>query len=188
MKRLPKTGAVELAPSILSADFSRLADHVREISDLVRILHIDIMDGHFVPNMTFGPIVVKWLRGHFDLFFDTHLMIADAVQYAPQFVKAGSDGITFHAEAVDDAPGLIRQLRELDVSVGVSVKPKTSLKVLEPYIEDVDLVLLMSVEPGFGGQGFIPESVGKCRELRKMLRDDQRLEVDGGINLETVKI
>ena len=185
MKRLPKTGTVEVAPSILSADFSRLAGHVGEVADLVKILHIDIMDGHFVPNITIGPVVVKWLRGHFDLFFDTHLMISEAGKYAEEFVKAGSDGITFHAEAVPDGAGLIKQLRELGVSVGVSVKPGTPLEVLEGYIGEVDMVLLMSVEPGFGGQGFIPESVGRCRDLRRMLREDQRLEVDGGINLET---
>ena len=179
---------VEVAPSILSADFSRLAGHVGEVADLVKILHVDIMDGHFVPNITIGPVVVKWLRGHFDLFFDTHLMISDAGQYAEEFVRAGSDGITFHAEAVADGPGLIRQLRVLGASVGVSVKPKTPLEVLEDYIGEVDMVLLMSVEPGFGGQGFIPESMGRCRKLRRMLREDQRLEVDGGISVETAPL
>jgi len=188
VRKLPAVGTVEVAPSILSADFSRLAEQVGEVADLVKILHVDIMDGHFVPNITFGPVVLKWLRGHFDLFFDTHLMIADAGQYAPEFVQAGSDGITFHAEAVGDGPGVIRQLRDLGVAVGVSVKPGTPLSVLEGYIGDVDMVLLMSVEPGFGGQGFIPESVGRCRELRQMLRDDQRLEVDGGISVETAPL
>ena len=119
MRELPLAGVVEVAPSILSADFSRLAGHVGEVADLVKILHIDIMDGHFVPNITIGPVVVKWLRGHFDLFFDTHLMISDPMKYAEEFVRAGSDGITFHPEAVVDAAAVIRQLRDLGVSVGV---------------------------------------------------------------------
>ena len=186
--RLAKAGTIEIAPSILSADFSRLAEHISQIVSQVRILHLDIMDGHFVPNITIGPVVVKWLRSHFDLFFDTHLMITDPAKYAPEFVRAGADGITFHAEAVSDAPAMIRQLRDLQVSVGISIKPKTPVEILEPIINDVDMVLLMTVEPGFGGQSFLPESPSRCRELKKMLRPDQRLEVDGGINTKTAPI
>ena len=143
------------------------------------------MDGHFVPNITIGPVVVKKLRPHFDLIFDTHLMISDAPKYAPEFVKAGSDNITFHLEAVDDPQAMIQQLRDLKVSVGVSIKPKTPVSALREIIADVDMVLLMTVEPGFGGQEFIPESLDRARELRQMLRDDQRLQVDGGIYTTT---
>jgi len=129
---------------------------------------------------------VKKLRPHFDLYFDTHLMISDPVKYAPEFVRAGSDGITFHLEAVSDPHGMIGLLRSLGVAVGVSIKPKTPVASLKPIIADVDMVLLMTVEPGFGGQNFIPESLERCRQLRTMLRDNQRLEVDGGIDPTTV--
>jgi len=134
VRRLPASGSIEIAPSILSADFSRLADHVRTVENDVKILHIDIMDGHFVPNITIGPVVVKWLRPHSNLFFDTHLMISDAPKYAPEYVKAGSDLITFHLEAVSDHKAMIRQSRDLGVQVGVSIKPKTPVKMLEPII------------------------------------------------------
>ena len=186
MKKLPATGTVEIAPSILSADFSRLSDHIAEIEDAVQILHLDVMDGHFVPNISFGPDVVKAIRPQCELFFDTHLMISDPAKYAPEFVKAGSDLITFHLEAVDDAGAMIRQLRDLQTGVGISIKPKTPVESLEGIISDVDMVLLMTVEPGFGGQSFIPESIERCQKLKAMLRKDQRLEVDGGISNATV--
>jgi ribulose-phosphate 3-epimerase len=186
--KLPPTGTIEIAPSILSADFSRLSSHIAEIEDHIKILHLDVMDGHFVPNITFGPVLVKWLRPHSKLFFDTHLMISDAPKYAPEFVKAGSDGITFHLEAVPNAQDMIKQLRDLGCAVGVSIKPKTPVTALEPIIADVDMVLLMSVEPGFGGQSYIPESTERCAKIKKMLRPDQRLEVDGGIDVNTAPI
>lgn len=188
MLRLPPTGTIEMAPSILSADFSRLSAHIAEIEKSVRILHLDVMDGHFVPNITFGPVLVKWLRPHHQLFFDTHLMISDAPKYAPEFVKAGSDGITFHLEAVPSPQDMIKQLRDLGCAVGVSIKPKTPVSALKPTIAAVDMVLLMSVEPGFGGQSFLPESPQRCREIKAMLRPDQRLEVDGGIDPTTAPI
>ncbi len=188
MPKLPPTGTIEIAPSILSADFARLGDHVAQVADEVKVLHIDVMDGHFVPNITIGPVVVKWLRKQSALFFDTHLMISDAPQYAPEFVKAGSDGITFHLEAVPDPAAMIKQLRDLNVAVGVSVKPKTPVEKLKPIVSDVDMVLLMTVEPGFGGQSFLPESPQRCEQLKKLLRDDQRLEVDGGIDTTTAPI
>lgn len=185
MRKLPPTGTVEIAPSILSADFSRLSAHIAEVEDAVEILHLDVMDGHFVPNLTFGPGLVKNIRPHSNLVFDTHLMIADPAKYAPEFVEAGSDLITFHLEAVDKPQEIIYQLRNLEVAVGVSIKPKTAVEALEPIIADVDMVLLMTVEPGFGGQSFIPESIERCRKLKAMLRSDQRLEVDGGIDTTT---
>jgi len=185
VRQLPPTGTIEIAPSVLSADFGKLAEHVGQIADVVQMLHIDVMDGHFVPNITIGPVVIKKLRPYSDLFFDTHLMITDAGKYAPEFVKAGSDGITFHLEAVDNPAEMITQLRGLGVAVGVSIRPKTPVEKLKPIIGDVDMVLLMSVEPGFAGQSFMPGSVARCAELKKMLRDDQRLEVDGGIDATT---
>ena len=188
MRQLPAVGTIEIAPSILSADFARLADHVAEVADEVRMLHIDVMDGHFVPNITIGPVVVRKLRARSGLFFDTHLMISDAGFYAPQFVQAGSDGITFHLEAVADPAVLIRQLRDLGVAVGVSIKPKTPVEKLEPIIAEVDMVLLMTVEPGFGGQSFMPDSPDRCARLKQMLRSDQRIEVDGGIDASTAPI
>ena len=188
MKKLPPTGTIEIAPSILSADFSRLGEHIAQVENEVKILHIDIMDGHFVPNLTIGPVVVKKIRPHSQLFFDVHLMITDAPKYAPEFINAGADGITFHLEAVSDAHAMIKQLRDLNVSVGVSIKPKTPVSSLEPIIADVDMVLLMSVEPGFGGQSFIHNSPDRCAQIKKMLRPDRRLEVDGGIDPATAQI
>ena len=185
MRKLPDVGTIEIAPSILSADFACLAEDVARIAGEVKILHIDVMDGHFVPNITVGPVVVKKLRPHFDLFFDAHLMISDAPKYAPEYVKAGADGITFHLEAVDDAPAMIKQLRDLGVSVGVSIKPKTPVEALEPIIGDVDMVLLMSVEPGFGGQKFMPEAAKKIAEIRQIVSPETRIEVDGGIDTQT---
>ncbi len=188
MHKLPPTGTVEMAPSILSADFSRLSQHIALVENSVKILHLDIMDGHFVPNITIGPMVVKCLRSHSNLFFDVHLMISDPAKYGPEYIKAGADGITFHLEAVTNPNDVINQLRDLEVSVGISIKPATPVKTLEPVIADVDMVLLMTVEPGFGGQSFLQESPKRCAKLRKMLRDDQRLEVDGGIYPDTAAV
>ncbi len=188
MRQLPATGTIEIAPSILSADFSRLSEHIAEVQGCIKILHLDIMDGHFVPNISFGPGIVKMIRPHTDLFFDVHLMISDPIKYSHEFVKAGSDGITFHLEAVDNASKVIKVLRDLGVAVGVSIKPKTPVESLEAIIEDVDMVLLMSVEPGFGGQSFIYESVERCRAIKAMLKEDQRLEIDGGIDPVTAPL
>jgi ribulose-phosphate 3-epimerase len=188
VRTLPATGTIEIAPSILSADFSRLGAHIAQVSGEVRILHLDIMDGHFVPNLTIGPVVVKSLRKCSELFYDTHLMIADPLKYAGEFVKAGSDGITFHLEAVSDPWAAVRELRKLKTAVGVSIKPKTPVEALAGIIGEVDMVLLMTVEPGFGGQSFLPESPERCRELKGMLRPDQRLEVDGGIDARTAPV
>lgn len=185
MYKLPPAGTVEVSPSILSADFSRLGDHIAQVEPQVKMLHIDVMDGHFVPNITIGPVVVKKIRPCNDLYFDTHLMISDPARYAPEFAAAGSDGITFHIETVSDPAAMVKQLRDLGVAVGVTLKPATPVESLASIIADVDMVLLMTVEPGFGGQGFIPASLDRCRAIRAMLRDDQRLEVDGGIDVTT---
>jgi len=188
MPKLPPSGTIEIAPSILSADFSRLGQHINMVAPNVNMLHLDIMDGHFVPNLTIGPPVIRKIRAICDLYFDTHLMITDPDKYAPIFVDAGSDGITFHLEAVSDAHTTIQRLRDMNVAVGISIKPSTPVELLLPVIAEVDMVLLMTVEPGFGGQDFIPESVSRCAAIRKMLRKDQRLEVDGGINPSTTPI
>lgn len=188
MRRLPAIGTVEIAPSILSADFSCLAEEIRRVEPYVNILHLDIMDGHFVPNITIGPAIVEKIRPHSELFFDVHLMITDPEKYAPEFVKAGADGITFHWEATKNPRDMIKQLRDLGVAVGVSYKLMTDAHELEPIIEEVDMVLLMTIEPGFGGQAYIPDSTQRCVELKGMLREDQRLEVDGGINPTTTPI
>ena len=169
----------------MSADFSRLGEHIAQIERHVKILHLDIMDGHFVPNLSFGPVVVKKIRPYSQLFFDVHLMISDPAKYAPEFIRAGADGITFHLEVVAEPREMIKQLRDIGVSVGISIKPGTPVSALEPVVADVDMVLLMTVEPGFGGQSFLPESLRRAEELRKMLRSDQRLEVDGGIYATT---
>jgi len=188
MNKLPPTGSIEIAPSILSADFSRLASHIAEIEAEVTMLHLDVMDGHFVPNITFGPGLVKWIRPKSKLFFDTHLMISDPIKYAPEFIKAGSDFITFHLEIESDLMDVINTIRDHGAGVGISIKPKTPVESLEAVIGEVDMVLLMTVEPGFGGQSFIPESVERCEQLKKMLRPDQRLEVDGGIDADTAPL
>ena len=185
MQRLPATGTVEVAPSILAADFSRLAEHIAQVEPQVQMLHLDIMDGHFVPNISFGPGLVQKIRPHSQLFFDTHLMIADPIAYAPQFVKAGADHITFHLEVQADPRKVIASIRDLKVSVGISIKPATPVADLASIIEQVDMVLLMTVEPGFGAQEFLPDSLERCRALKKILRPDQRLEVDGGIDATT---
>jgi ribulose-phosphate 3-epimerase len=186
--KLPPDGTIEIAPSILSADFSRLAEHIAMVEPFVKILHLDIMDGHFVPNLSFGPAIVKAIRPHSKLFFDTHLMITDPVKYAGPFIDAGADGITFHLEISDDPAAIIRHIRKLGAAVGISIKPKTPTEALAPVIADVDMVLLMSVEPGFGGQSFIANSPQRAVEIRKMLRPDQRLEIDGGIDTTTAPI
>ena len=145
------------------------------------MLHLDVMDGHYVPNITFGPVVVQKLRPHSRLDFDAHLMITDPLVYAPKFVKAGANGITFHIEVCPDPTEMIRLLRGLGVRVGLTLNPPTDVELIRPFVELVDLVLVMTVHPGFGGQKFIREMIPKIETVRSWLRDDQLLQVDGGI-------
>lgn len=178
-----------VAPSILSANFSKLLEEVKDVEAAgATFLHIDVMDGHFVPNITMGPMIYEGLKGQVKMIFDVHLMISDPVFYAERFIKAGADFLTFHYEAVEDVEKTISYFRELGVKVGISIKPKTDIKVLDPYLKDLDLVLVMSVEPGFGGQKYLSSATEKLKYLKqkkKELKYNYLIEVDGGINEET---
>lgn len=177
-----------IAPSLLAADFAHLADEVARIeAGGAEVLHLDIMDGHFVPNISFGVPVIEKLRPRSKLFFDTHLMITEPLKYAESFVKAGSDLLTFHIEVTDEPMRVVDHVRSLGVNVGITLNPGTPVSAITPVVGAVDLVLVMSVWPGFGGQKFIPESLDKLRELSKIMRPEQRLEIDGGIGPETVQ-
>jgi ribulose-phosphate 3-epimerase len=177
---------LRIAPSLLAADFAHLADHVRVIEQAgAEILHLDVMDGHFVPNISFGVPIIEKLRPVSKLFFDTHLMITDPVKYAEPFIKAGSDLLTFHIEVTDAPMKVVEHIRSLGARVGVTLNPGTSVDAIWPVVEAVDLVLVMSVWPGFGGQKFIPGALDKLRAIRARLRPEQRLEVDGGIGPAT---
>jgi ribulose-phosphate 3-epimerase len=179
--------AIRLAPSLLSADFARLAEEVAAIEDArAPLLHLDVMDGHFVPNISFGVPVIRSLRPRTKLFFDAHLMISEPMRYAEAFVKAGCDHITFHIEVADKPAALVEHIHRLGISAGVCLNPATPIRAIEPILESVDLVLVMSVWPGFSGQKFIADVLPKVSELRKRLRPDQRLEIDGGIDENTI--
>ncbi|WP_022728063.1 ribulose-phosphate 3-epimerase [Fodinicurvata sediminis] len=178
-----------ISPSILSADFAALGQEVRAIGEAgADYVHVDVMDGHFVPNITIGPSVVKALRPHSDLPFDVHLMISPVDPYVQAFADAGADIITVHPEAGPHVHRTLQLIKSLGKKAGVSINPGTPLATVKPLMEEVDLILVMSVNPGFGGQSFIPESLRKLESLRRMIDDSGRdidLEVDGGINLET---
>ena len=186
--RLPKPGTIEISPSILSADFANLCSEIAEVESAgVKIVHLDVMDGHFVPNITFGPVVVAKLRKCSKAVFDTHLMISDPKKYAEDFVKAGSDHITFHIEAVDEPERLVEYLHQLGVTAGVSLNPETPVEAIADVAPLCDMVLVMTVHPGFGGQTYIDSAARKCRRIREIVGCDVRVEIDGGINTETVK-
>ncbi len=153
----------------------------------VKMVHLDVMDGHFVPNITFGPPVVAKLRKCSRAVFDTHLMISDPRKYAEDFVKAGSDHITFHIEAVDEPERLVEYLHQLGVTAGVSLNPETPVEAIADVAPLCDMVLVMTVHPGFGGQKYIDSAAQKCRRIREIVGPDVRVEIDGGINTETVK-
>ena len=178
---------VKIAPSILSADFSKLG---KEISDLDKTncdyIHIDVMDGHFVPNLTIGPDVIKSIRHLTKKKFDVHLMIDPVKKFIPEFANAGSDIITIHQEINEDVMDTVLLIKKLNKKVGISIKPKTSAKLLEKYLDHIDLILVMTVEPGFGGQSFMHNQLQKISTIKKMIGNRQvELEVDGGINLDT---
>tara|TARA_B100000686_G_scaffold182421_1_gene189427 strand:- start:33 stop:725 length:693 start_codon:yes stop_codon:yes gene_type:complete len=178
--------AVRIAPSILSADFARLGEEVREVDRAgADWIHIDVMDGHFVPNITIGPDVIRALRPHSDLPFDVHLMIAPTDPYLEAFAEAGADIITTHVEASAHINRTVQHIKSLGKKAGVALNPGTPAQAIQPMLGDIDLVLVMTVNPGFGGQAFIPGQLDKIRELRARIDASGRtidLEVDGGIN------
>jgi ribulose-phosphate 3-epimerase len=175
-----------IAPSILSADFSKLGQEVKDVEKGgADWIHVDVMDGHFVPNITIGPLAVKGIRPVTKLPLDVHLMIKEPEKYIESFAKAGSDIITFHSEIEEDPKEVIKLIRYYKRKVGISIKPKTDVKNIEGLLSMVDMVLVMTVEPGFGGQDFIFDCLKKIEELRKIFKKD--IEVDGGINDMTAR-
>jgi len=182
---------VKIAPSILSADFARLGEEVRALGAAgADYIHIDVMDGHFVPNLTIGPLVVKALRGHTKLPFDVHLMISPVDAYVPAFAEAGADIITVHPEAGPHVHRTVQLIKSLGKKAGLSLNPGTPVEAVDNVLPDLDLVLVMSVNPGFGGQSFIGSQLEKIAALRKRIDALKRpieLEVDGGINAETAR-
>lgn len=180
-----------LAPSLLAADFTRLGEQIIETEKAgAGYLHIDVMDGLFVPSISFGMPLIESIRPSSKQFFDVHLMIVDPERYIEEFVRCGADGITFHLEATKDVQAVIREIRSAGVKVGISIKPGTPVGALYPYLADVDMVLIMSVEPGFGGQTFMPQALDRIAQLRKVIDENRlpvKIEVDGGIGKKNVR-
>jgi ribulose-phosphate 3-epimerase len=181
-----------IAPSILSMDFSKIPQQLLEVEKSpAKWLHVDIMDGHFVPNLTFGPDFVKSIRAQTSLFLDVHIMVNDPVTFADVFIQAGADLITFHYEALEDSKAvldLIRKIKSKGKKAGLSLKPTTPVQLLFPFLSELDLVLVMSVNPGFGGQAFMPEALVKVTMLRRqinLMESKCLIEIDGGINQDT---
>ena len=187
MPRFPREPGIRMAPSVLAADFARLGEEVARVEAAgATVLHLDVMDGHFVPNISFGVPVIVSLRKRTKMFLDAHLMIAEPKRYAEAFVKAGCDHITFHIEVTDEPKAVVEHIRGLGVSAGVCLNPTTPAGAIGAIINDVDMVLVMSVWPGFGGQKFIRDVLPKVAELRGRLGPHQRLEIDGGVDMNTI--
>ena len=185
------SSAIKISPSILSADFSKLGEEIVALEKAgADYIHIDVMDGHFVPNITIGPEVIKRLRSVTKLTFDVHLMIAPVNNFIKDFADAGADIITFHPEATENVSGTINLIKKLGKKVGVSLKPKSQINLIEDHLNEIDLILIMSVEPGFGGQKFMPEVLEKMKKLRNTINEKKLnidIEIDGGINFDNSK-
>ena len=186
VKNMKEKDKIKIAPSLLSADFSRLGEEMKEIENLVDMWHIDVMDGHFVPNITVGPVVVKSLKPRTKLPLDVHLMISQPEKFLDAFMEAGSDYITFHIEATAHPEKILRLIKNKGKKCGLSINPQTPVGVIKPYLKLTDLILVMTVNPGFGGQKFMPSCVDKIKELRAIYNGD--ISVDGGINDISSKI
>jgi len=180
--------SVIIAPSILAADFGHLLDDVKKIEGEAELLHLDVMDGHYVPNISFGIPIVQSLRPYTDIIFDVHLMITNPLDYFEAFAKAGADIITFHIETVDDPSGAIQKIHALGKKAGISVHPDTDVRSIFPYLADLEMILIMSVYPGFGGQSFMPsalERIHAVREQLDLIGSEALISVDGGISEQT---
>ncbi len=182
---------IQISPSILSADFSQLGNEIKRLEDGgADMIHVDVMDGHFVPNLTIGPPVIKALKKQSSMLFDVHLMISPVHKYIEAYADAGADIITIHPEATDDLKKSIYKIKELNKKVGVSLNPETSIDTILKHLKEIDLVLIMSVNPGFGGQKFMPEVLKKIKDLKKIQNENEinfDIEIDGGINFENSK-
>ena len=183
---------IQISPSILSADFSQLGNEIKRLEESgADMIHVDVMDGHFVPNLTIGPPVIKALKKQSSIPFDVHLMISPVHKYIHDYASAGADIITIHPEATEDLNSSISKIKELNKKVGVSLNPETKIDTITEYLNKIDLVLIMSVNPGFGGQKFMPEVLIKIKDLKKIKEKknfDFDIEIDGGINFDNSKI
>ena len=182
---------IQISPSILSADFSQLGNEIKRLEDAgADLIHVDVMDGHFVPNLTIGPPVIKALKKHCSIEFDVHLMISPVHKYIKDYAEAGADIITIHPEATENINESINLIKDLKKKVGISLNPDTNIDIIKENLSNIDLVLIMSVYPGFGGQKFIPEVLSKIEDLKKIKKDNKLnfdIEVDGGINFSNCK-
>ena len=182
---------IQISPSILSADFSQLGTEIKRLEEGgADMIHVDVMDGHFVPNLTIGPPVIKSLRKHCSLKFDVHLMISPVHKYIEAYADAGADIITIHPEATKNLGGSIKKIKGLKKKVGVSLNPESKIELITKFLDQIDLVLIMSVNPGFGGQKFMPEVLNKIKQLKKIQQEKKLsfdIEIDGGINFENCK-
>ena len=183
---------IQISPSILSADFSQLGTEIKRLEEGgADMIHVDVMDGHFVPNLTIGPPVIKALRKHCSLKFDVHLMISPVHKYIKAYADAGADIITIHPEATQNLRESIKTIKDLKKKVGVSLNPESKIELITEFLDQIDLVLIMSVNPGFGGQKFMPEVLDKIKQLKKIQQEKNLnfdIEIDGGINFENCKI